>query len=434
MPGFPGTPAGPQQATPGVPAEYAGPPAGTPGVPAGPQTGAPGVPPAPEIFISYRRDDASFATSIMYTELEKRLAGREHPVFKDIDTINPGEHFPTVLKQALGSCKVGLVVIGHHWLEIKDQKGQRRLDDLQDYVRQEIEVLLSKAAKQETHVIPVLLDGTRMPSKADLPPSIAHITDLQCVEVRSNHLSDDIGRLLAKIRPYIDSAIPPALYGRIVGIAHNIHRDETSAFRSSTMKVLRFLLTQYDADGNLASQMEIQMRGSRIENYSYLSDGDVVEVVVSKQPKQEGELFQSRWIYNRKTRSVLRPKEAGVWKFLYWPYDEPYRAALISSALAPLIFLMGVYVIADSIVSGSGTLNQLGEGLILGGILSAVGVVLIWLVIDALLKTNGFSTWKNAGYGDLGHPIVRWLGPIILFTIVSVILVLMWLRQFQKKR
>ena len=46
-----------------------------------------------------------------------------------------------------------LVLIGNQWLEGKDAKGNRRIDDPLDYVRFEVETAL----KNGTVVIPVLL-------------------------------------------------------------------------------------------------------------------------------------------------------------------------------------------------------------------------------------------------------------------------------------
>ena len=50
-------------------------------------------------------------------------------VFRDIDRINPGERFPRVIEQEVGSCQALLAVIGSTWLSIKDDAGQRRLDN-----------------------------------------------------------------------------------------------------------------------------------------------------------------------------------------------------------------------------------------------------------------------------------------------------------------
>ena len=46
-----------------------------------------------------------------------------------------GVDFRAVLDETVSQCKVFLAVIGSEWLTIKDQDGQRRLDDPADFVR-----------------------------------------------------------------------------------------------------------------------------------------------------------------------------------------------------------------------------------------------------------------------------------------------------------
>ena len=69
---------------------------------------------------------------------------------------------------AVGSCAVLLVVIGGWWLTATGEDGRRRLDDPGDFVRLEIEAALARHVR----VIPVLVDGARMPRAADLPASL----------------------------------------------------------------------------------------------------------------------------------------------------------------------------------------------------------------------------------------------------------------------
>ena len=66
------------------------------------------------------------------------------------------------------------------------------LDDPRDFVRIEIE----SALEREIPVIPILIDHTRMPSQADLPPSLAELTYRNAIEVDQgrdfhHHVSTD---------------------------------------------------------------------------------------------------------------------------------------------------------------------------------------------------------------------------------------------------
>src|SRR6266545_3613033 len=80
-----------------------------------------------KIFLSYRRDDSADAAALLYDRLAAHY-GREQ-VFKDLDTLIPGDSFPREIAIAVASCDVLLAVIGRRWLTITDQRGARRLDD-----------------------------------------------------------------------------------------------------------------------------------------------------------------------------------------------------------------------------------------------------------------------------------------------------------------
>jgi TIR domain len=127
-----------------------------------------------KIFISYRRTDANWPARW----LADRLAGQfgAGVVFQDVDSIQPGDDFATAIEAAVGACTVLLAVIGPRWLAAEGDTG-RRLDDPQDWVRLEIEA----AIKRGVRVIPVLVDGARMPVAAELPPSLRGLVRRQAV-------------------------------------------------------------------------------------------------------------------------------------------------------------------------------------------------------------------------------------------------------------
>src|SRR5690349_7388558 len=114
------------------------------------------TPERPRIFLSYRRKDAAGHAG----RLRDRLAAQygQDRVFQDIDSIKPGADFAKNITNAVGSCHVLLALIGDEWLKSKD-KGHRRLDNPNDYVRLEIEAALNR----NILVIPILLDGATMP-------------------------------------------------------------------------------------------------------------------------------------------------------------------------------------------------------------------------------------------------------------------------------
>src|SRR5690348_16175934 len=110
-----------------------------------------------KVFISYRRADAGWPARW----LADRLAGQfgAGVVFQDMDSIRPGDDFAAAIEAAVGACAVLLAVIVPQWLAA-EENGERRLDDPQDWVRLEIEAAINRGVR----VIPVLVDGARMPA------------------------------------------------------------------------------------------------------------------------------------------------------------------------------------------------------------------------------------------------------------------------------
>ena len=103
-------------------------------------------------------------------------------VFRDVDSIRAGRDFRTVLKQYLYQTDVLLAIIGKSWVDIKDPSGQRRLDRNDDYLRQEIRTALER----EIPVIPLLVDGAKMPSSQDLPSDLEKLAYCQAINIRAN--------------------------------------------------------------------------------------------------------------------------------------------------------------------------------------------------------------------------------------------------------
>jgi hypothetical protein len=90
-------------------------------------------------------------------------------VFKDIDNIEPGEDFVKRITAAVASCDVLLALIGEQWVTMKDESGQRRLDNPGNYVPLEIETAL----RGKIRVIAILVDDVRMPYADELPATLA---------------------------------------------------------------------------------------------------------------------------------------------------------------------------------------------------------------------------------------------------------------------
>jgi hypothetical protein len=142
------------------------------------------------IFISYRREETAYPAGWLYDRLANHFGGDQ--VFKDVDSIQLSDDFAEVITRAVGSCDVLLALIGNEWLTVTDEHGRRRLDYPDDFVRLEIEAALSR----KVPVIPILVDGARMPRADELPASLARLTRRQALELSPNRFEADTSRLL----------------------------------------------------------------------------------------------------------------------------------------------------------------------------------------------------------------------------------------------
>ncbi len=144
----------------------------------------------PRIFISYRRNDSAAHTGRIYDRLIDHFG--QGQVFMDVDTIQPGLDFVDVVQEAVGSCDALIAVIGGEWLRAPDATGLRRLEDPADLVRLEIATALSRSIR----VIPVLVQGTRMPVDTDLPEDLKALARRNSLEVGDTRFRTDVDQLI----------------------------------------------------------------------------------------------------------------------------------------------------------------------------------------------------------------------------------------------
>lgn len=170
------------------------------------------------VFLSYRRADAPYAAGRLADRLGERFA-----LFMDID-IAPGLHFEHALTEAVTSCDVMLVLIGRSWLDAMDDDGRFRLEDPRDWVVQEIEAALAR----DVTVIPVLVDGARMPTPTQLPPALESLGFRQAISLRHESFATDIGILVTAIEQAV-----PAGSEATTGVARdrNVEQRLVNAWR-----------------------------------------------------------------------------------------------------------------------------------------------------------------------------------------------------------
>src|SRR5262249_26239434 len=146
-----------------------------------------------KVFINYRREDTAPYAGRLYDRLIAHFG--EGQVFIDIDQIEPGEDFVEAINRKVGTCDVAIVAIGPDWLHATDASGKRRLDDEEDFVRMEIVAAL----RRKIRVIPVLVGGTQMPRKQDLPEALAPLSRRNAIELSETRFHADVNRLIEAI-------------------------------------------------------------------------------------------------------------------------------------------------------------------------------------------------------------------------------------------
>lgn len=168
------------------------------------------------IFVSYRRNDVPDMVGRIYDNLSRSF--RRHEIFKDVDSIRIGMDFRIVIHEALEHCRIVLVAIGPNWLNSQNERGQRRLEDPDDFVRLELESAFARGAT----IIPLLIGGAEMPPQPMLPETLRRLTFLQALPVRRD---PDFERDFHRLKREIERVLPTKrrrgliLVGAAAGVA-----------------------------------------------------------------------------------------------------------------------------------------------------------------------------------------------------------------------
>ena len=130
----------------------------------------------PKILLSYRREDSPGTTGRIFDRLSASY-GRDS-VFMDVDSIPAGVNFSDHIRTHIDTCHVVLALIGPRWNVIGDN-GRRRLSSRKDWVRIEIETALESGVA----LVPVCVDGAKIPPQRHLPESLRDLPVLNALIV-----------------------------------------------------------------------------------------------------------------------------------------------------------------------------------------------------------------------------------------------------------
>jgi hypothetical protein len=150
------------------------------------------------IFISYRRDDTAYISGYIYEHLA-RVFGKDQ-IFFDVDTIAGGVDYRRAINDAIANTAIMLVVIGPTWLTAESTPGVKRLAQLNDPVRLEIEAALQR----NVPIFPLLVQQASVPAESELPSSMAQLSYQNAFAVRPGaDFPRDMERVSATIEGYV---------------------------------------------------------------------------------------------------------------------------------------------------------------------------------------------------------------------------------------
>src|SRR5262249_40469403 len=155
---------------------------------------------ATKVFISYRRDDSAGHAGRVHDRLEREF-GRDL-LFMDVDAVPLGVNLVKTLSEEVAKCDVLLAVIGPNWLNARDEDNNRRLDNPHDFVRIEI----GAALQRNIPVIPILLDGTKVPKANQLPKELEELSLRNGLDIRHASFHNDVDRLIRGLKGQVAEA------------------------------------------------------------------------------------------------------------------------------------------------------------------------------------------------------------------------------------
>jgi hypothetical protein len=154
------------------------------------------------IFICYRREDSAGHAGRLRDRLAEAFGDSQ--VFLDIEHVGIGEDFVNRITGVVGSSRAVLVVIGQRWQSATDARGRRRLDDENDYVRLEIATALRNPGR--VTVIPILVQGARMPTEEELPEELRPLARRNALLAPDERWRPEVDRLIERLEAIMASS------------------------------------------------------------------------------------------------------------------------------------------------------------------------------------------------------------------------------------
>lgn len=148
----------------------------------------------PSVFISYRRDDTAAAAQRLKADLVALLPN--YSIYLDQADIEGAENYLKRITREIPLCDVFICLIGPQWLQVKGPSGEPRLSEPGDIVCAEIDLALD----YEKDVLPILVDGAKMPVRTELPVAINRLSLKQAMTFDQSRAARDTSRIAWRVR------------------------------------------------------------------------------------------------------------------------------------------------------------------------------------------------------------------------------------------
>jgi TIR domain len=159
---------------------------------------------AGRIFLSYRRDDSGGQAGRLSDRLVPEF-GRDN-LFLDIDSIPLGVNFVKRLTAEVAACDILIALIGPRWLDTRNDRNERRIDQPNDFVRIEI----AAALQRDIPVIPALVDGAALPRPELLPDDVKDLALRNGIELHHTSFHSDVDRLIRELQKILRGHVQPS--------------------------------------------------------------------------------------------------------------------------------------------------------------------------------------------------------------------------------
>ena len=153
---------------------------------------------AGKIFINYRRVESLKDAQHLKTLFDKEFGAER--VFLDVRGIAGGVNWLQTLERQVAASAAMVVLIGKDWANLKDEHGNCRLHDPNDFVRFEI----SQALLRRLPIIPVSIDGARAPNSTQVPGNLIPLSLLQAMPLRTESFTQDAQEIAKRLRVLLE--------------------------------------------------------------------------------------------------------------------------------------------------------------------------------------------------------------------------------------